>query len=91
MTERGYYIALGDRLRVLRERCGMSQTDIAQKIGVKSSFISAIEKGEKASAYRIEQILNAMGLHSEFTEKKTLSPSNSPLLQSKNSALCLTV
>lgn len=70
MTEREFYIYLGEKLRKAREERGLSQTDVAKEIGVKSAFISSVEKGSKASAFRIEQILNVLSKKLDFTEKK---------------------
>jgi transcriptional regulator with XRE-family HTH domain len=72
MNEQEFYAYLGERLRRAREERGLSQTDIANEIGVKSAFISSIEKGGKASAFRIEQILNVLSKKIDFAEKKTL-------------------
>jgi transcriptional regulator with XRE-family HTH domain len=72
MDEKEFYRYLGEKLRKAREERGISQTDIAGEIGVKSAFISAIEKGGKASAFRIEQILNVLSKKIDFAEKKTL-------------------
>lgn len=70
MTEREFYIYLGEKLRKAREERSLSQTDVAKEIGVKSAFISSVEKGNKASAFRIEQILNVLSKKLDFTEKK---------------------
>lgn len=71
MTEKEYYTSLGNKLRVIREGCGMSRTEVAKSIGVTPSFISLIEKGEKVSAFRLEQVLGVLGLEFEFAQKKT--------------------
>jgi transcriptional regulator with XRE-family HTH domain len=73
MTEQEYYIKLGQDFRALRELKGVSQTDLARKIGIPSSIISEFEnKGTKVSAYRIEQMMEILTGESLFSsEKKT--------------------
>ena len=66
MNEKDFYIYLGERLRKAREERGLSQTEVAKEIGVKSAFISSVEKGGKASAFRIEQILNVLSKNIDF-------------------------
>ncbi|WP_243770349.1 helix-turn-helix domain-containing protein [Amycolatopsis acidicola] len=39
---------LGYRLGELRERAGLSQTEVAKRMGVKQPRVSAIEKGDPA-------------------------------------------
>ena len=40
-----YRIKIGNKIRNLREKKGLSQNDLAEKIGVKISTISKIENG----------------------------------------------
>lgn len=79
MTEKEYYIWLGNKLRDLREKSGFKLKEIAEKIGVSSQYLSRVEKnGQKVSVYQLTQILQAIGktladvLENEDAEKKSL-------------------
>jgi transcriptional regulator with XRE-family HTH domain len=41
------YAALGQALRVLRKRAGLTQVQAAEIIGIRSTFVSLIERGER--------------------------------------------
>lgn len=77
MDEKEFYKKIGKRLAALREKAGLKQKEVAEKIGVSPSVISEAEKdGKKLSAYRIYQILDALGFsHADLfeTEKKKTS------------------
>jgi transcriptional regulator with XRE-family HTH domain len=45
-TETAQYKRLLERLREVREKAELSQTDLAKRLGYKQSFISKIERGE---------------------------------------------
>lgn len=40
-------MSLGENIVIFRKEKGITQTEIAERIGVQSSFISRIEKGRK--------------------------------------------
>lgn len=62
MTEKEYYIWLGNKLRELREKSGLKQKEVAEKSGISSQFLSRIENnGKKVSFYQVTQILQAIG------------------------------
>lgn len=44
---------LPERLRELREKCGISQSDIADRLEVTSSLISSYERGERTPSLPI--------------------------------------
>lgn len=44
---------LPERLRELREKCDISQSNIADRLGVTSSLISAYERGERTPSLPI--------------------------------------
>lgn len=77
MTEKEFYDWLGRRLRELRERVGLKQKELAEKIDLSAQFVSNVEnRGQKISAYQLNRILEAMGLSQadliESSEKKNL-------------------
>lgn len=39
--------AMGRRLRELREGCGFTQEELAERVGISTSFVGHIERGEK--------------------------------------------
>lgn len=49
-------IEFGKRIKALRTRNEMTQTDLAEKLGVSKSIISAYEKGNRTPAF--ETIIN---------------------------------
>lgn len=56
-------IALGERIKVLREKSGLTQQELAETVGVESpSYISKIERGMTSPSYelltRIARALN---------------------------------
>lgn len=71
MNEQFSYENIGQKIKELRQKAGISQTDLAQKIDVKPAFISLVEKGDKISLSRLQQILDVLGYEFSFTEKKT--------------------
>ncbi|MFA4818399.1 MAG: helix-turn-helix transcriptional regulator [Patescibacteria group bacterium] len=54
---------LGERLKKVRQEKGMSQGDIARKLGVHRSYISGIERGVRNPTIKnIEKIATALGV-----------------------------
>jgi transcriptional regulator with XRE-family HTH domain len=41
------YAALGRALRTLRKRVGLTQIQAAEQIGIRSTFVSQIERGQR--------------------------------------------
>lgn len=41
------YAELGAALRRLRETAGLTQAQLAERVGVRSQFVSAVERGER--------------------------------------------
>jgi transcriptional regulator with XRE-family HTH domain len=54
-------IALGQRLRTIRQERGLSQQDLGQGAGLSGKFIGEIERGDKSvsvdSLYRVGKVL----------------------------------
>ena len=54
---------LGERLKKIRYEKGMSQGDIARKLGVHRSYISGIERGVRNPTVKnVEKIAEALGV-----------------------------
>lgn len=73
-NEQEFYVEVGKRLKIHREKAGMKQKELAQNIGVKPPFISAVEnQGEKISLYLLKKAAKALGITIDelLTEKKT--------------------
>jgi transcriptional regulator with XRE-family HTH domain len=83
MTEQEYYKNLGENIRQLRESKSVRQSELAEKMGIKSAILSEFEnKGTKISAFRINQIMEIL-VGESFPQKKTVkltlkSPASTP-------------
>ena len=54
--------AFGETLRKIREKEGMTQTKLAERVDVNRSMISAIERGSKPASFPLaEKIAEALG------------------------------
>ena len=54
---------LGERLKKIRLEKGMSQGDIAKKLGVHRSYISGIERGiRNPTVKNVEKLADALGV-----------------------------
>lgn len=55
---------LGDKIARVRKSCGMTQEELASKIGVQTATISNIERGETdTSVYTVYKIAEVLRLH----------------------------
>jgi transcriptional regulator with XRE-family HTH domain len=56
------YAALGRVLKELRRKAGLTQTEAGQIIGIRSTFISLIERGERGMRWHtLQAMLRAYG------------------------------
>jgi len=46
------YVAIGESLRVLRRRAGLTQAQAADLVGVRNTYISQVERGSKGVSVR---------------------------------------
>ena len=69
MTEQEIYTQFGNRLRELREKSGLTQTQVAEMIGTSTAFVSMSEKGQKVSLSRLYQMLDCLGYEIDFHKK----------------------
>ena len=76
MTEKEYYIHLGQKFKALRKKVGKTAEEVADKIGVDRALIAQFENnGKKISAYRINQLLKAFGFQTiEETIEEPITP-----------------
>ena len=71
MNEKDLYTSIGKKVYELRQSSGLTQAELAQKVGVTQGFIGSVEKGDKLSLSRLQQILDILGYEFSFQEKKT--------------------
>ena len=50
-------LTMGEKIKDLREKSGMTQTELANKIGVSKSVISAYEKGIRNPSYKVVPLI----------------------------------
>ncbi|MBQ4289861.1 MAG: helix-turn-helix transcriptional regulator [Clostridia bacterium] len=66
---------VGENLRKLRENVGLNQTSLAGFLGVDQSYISKVEKGERAiSSDMLEKLAALFGVSTESFERGEIEP-----------------
>lgn len=54
-------LVLGDALRALRKKAGMTQEQLAERLGVDPTFVGRLERGQRGAHWRtIRRILTAL-------------------------------
>lgn len=54
---------LGDKLRKLRRKAGMTQAEVASRSGINVNYYARIERGEENPSYeKIQSIMKALGV-----------------------------
>ena len=62
-----YYITIGQQIRKIRKRIGMTQAELADQIGTTKSDISDLERGQKSlSIQRLEAIAEKLNADLEI-------------------------
>ena len=62
---------LGNALRLLRRRRGLSQAALAEVLGVQRSYLSQLENGDfSEQVKRIFDLLNALGADLSVTDRR---------------------
>lgn len=72
-------MSIGERLRTIREKQGLSQHDVEQRTGIRGTYISRIENGHAVpSVANLEEIASALGvpIHELFYDSS--SPPRNP-------------
>ena len=60
------YVAIGKRIRAIRQRRGLTQNDLSERIGRSPSYLSYIETGNKnMSLDTFVALANALGVSSD--------------------------
>jgi transcriptional regulator with XRE-family HTH domain len=55
--------ALGVSLAYMRIRKGMKQKDVAEKVGISSSYLSQVERGKRSASFKtLAKIAGVIGL-----------------------------
>lgn len=75
--------AVGARIRIYRQRCGITQEELAEKAEVHHTYIGQVERGEKnLTIVTLEKILSALGIsftdffeHLDFKESEETTAS----------------
>ena len=71
------YVDLGRRVRRQRGLLGLTQAELAQKVGVSTSFIGHVERGSrKASLDTMVDLTNALGLGMDYLLAASLNSEN---------------
>ena len=65
-------MSIGPRLRHLRESAFLTQADVAAKMGVTKSRVSAIERGKDAKYSTVVAFAKACGYELEFINRVVL-------------------
>lgn len=50
-------LSMGTKIKILREKAGMTQTELANRLGLSKSVISAYEKGIRNPSFKILPLL----------------------------------
>lgn len=53
---------LGDRVKAARQDAGLSQADLARRVGISQASLAALEKGATRNPKHLVQLANALGL-----------------------------
>ena len=74
------YLRLGQRVRRQRKRLGMTQKEVAEKVGISLPFYGHIERGSrKASLETVINIANALGVSADTLLQDSLDVMTKPL------------
>ena len=74
------YLRLGQRVRRQRKLLGMTQKEVAEKVGISLPFYGHIERGSrKASLETVINIANALGVSADTLLQDSLDVMTKPL------------
>jgi transcriptional regulator with XRE-family HTH domain len=88
-------VALGSRLKRVRERSGRSLREVARELGVSASFLSQMERGKShpsvATLYSLSQLLNVsideLFAEEEIAEEETVPAVEAPIVAAEPKAV----
>ncbi|WP_098749496.1 helix-turn-helix transcriptional regulator [Paenibacillus sp. EZ-K15] len=85
---------IGERIKQLRKKQGMTQEELAEKAGINASYIGTVERGERnISIETLEKIIEGLGVSSaamfQFHETESLDTASekAEILESISSLL----
>ena len=74
------YVDMGKRVRKQRQLIGLTQQELAERIGVSTSFVGHVERGtRKASLETVINIANALGVSADTLLQDSLDVMTKPL------------
>ena len=78
------YIAFGSRVRTTRERLGITQEDLAVRVGISTSHMSIVERGVKVPRMdTVVKLANELDVSADFLLQDSIVQSrNNQLLSS---------
>lgn len=68
LPREGYNMSIAKRLLEARIKAGMSQADLAEKVGVSQQSIQKIESGQTSAPRRIEDIAKAVNVSAQWLQ-----------------------
>ena len=69
------YVDMGKRVRKQRQLIGLTQQELAERIGVSTSFVGHVERGtRKASLETLVALSNALGVGVDYLLAGSLQP-----------------
>lgn len=83
----GQTTILGERVRMLRERAGLSQPELARRVGIRQQSIDKIERGISTRSRYLVEIAVALGVNAAYLQGLTDDPSPEPIRARVEAAL----
>ena len=60
-----FSIKLGKKLKEVREKAGLTQSELAEKAGINANYYAIVERGEKSISYeKLQRILKVLNIKS---------------------------
>lgn len=80
------YIQLGKRLKAVREICGFSQAELAERLGVTQTYITRIENGKGSTG---DFLINVLSFYSQYISLDRLFDENFSIVEAMQEDLPL--
>ena len=73
-------MSLADRIKALRDRAGMSSSELAVKAGLSKGYLSQIEGGEanNPTIDKVKRLAEALGTDAAYLMEETSEPTSKP-------------